>query len=436
MAVAVWTKIDLGAEDGGLKSCYDANGLEEAYRAKLKQLGITNLRHLKGFSAKNHEEQLDKIWAEIDPDSKNFGQRGALMGTWESAMDAIRKTEEGTSAPGSASGAQAEDWEDPLPENILDKMKADWDDYYHFVIDEHLYPAATLLARVYREFQRKTPSVIQVEKLLSRIHETAPDKVLRRPITERSEVVERLPKRYCPQTVLDYHWGLLTLANAWAMVGNYEVASSHDKEKKVKFIDLSTGVNYAYSRLRIVSTVGVPFGEQLGWLQKRDLTTRKMMSILMSRDKMPAGEALEKALELTFHEWTRVKGNDVVSVHEPLSDMPCISNDGSVMNWIGGDGPRRRRSRSPARRGGGGSSGSGGKGGGQGKRYEIGSCRLHFDGRKLCGAYNGRKGCPNHKNCPQGGEHRCAYVVDSSGKVCGRQVHSYFGHEQGGGRKR
>ena len=47
----------------------------------------------------------------------------------------------------------------------------------------------------------------------------------------------------------------------------------------------------------------------------------------------------------------------------------------------------------------------------------------------ICGAFNGKKGCPSHGNkCPQKAKHVCAYVIRNDGSICGDRNHGFSEH--------
>ena len=68
--------------------------------------------------------------------------------------------------------------------------------------------------------------------------------------------------------------------------------------------------------------------------------------------------------------------------------------------------------------------------GGKKNVYVIGDVRCHLGGgRKYCGAFNWKKGCPySQRNCPQKAEHKCGYIITVRGDVCGDTSHGAAGH--------
>ena len=50
--------------------------------------------------------------------------------------------------------------------------------------------------------------------------------------------------------------------------------------------------------------------------------------------------------------------------------------------------------------------------------------------KRLCGAFNGKRGCTNGKTCAKG-LHICAVMLGEK-RICGSKTHGACGHELGG----
>ena len=109
------------------------------------------------------------------------------------------------------------------------------------------------------------------------------------------------------------------------------------------------------------------------------------------RDKMPAGEALDKALADCYQDWLTIEGSRIRGPNDTLVDYSSVAYVSTgppfmLPDKASGSGGKDR-SRSPR-------GGKGGKGG-QGQRtYRIGNQRLQLDnGQRLCGKFNGPNSC-------------------------------------------
>ena len=242
-----------------------------------------------------------------------------------------------------------------------------------------------------------------------------------------------------PKNVVDVYWCLRVLANAWAKAGNYEVDSKSFPGTKVIMMPLATGLDYADRALRVVLGSGVPSVDAMSWLERRDRITRTAMANLIQQ-KWPAGEALTKAIEKTAGDWTVIHNACVVGPHDGLAfveDEVAMSEE-QVNDMID---MRKGRSDKKRKKG----AGKGKDGGKKGfadrnnKRNsgitKIGRVASTMPkakgGQKICGAFNAKKGCTkNEKACPFHGKHVCAYILDESGRPCGRYDCDWNSHSK------
>merc|ERR1712216_451803 len=130
-----------------------------------------------------------------------------------------------------------------------------------------------LMGRIRREFRLNSLTVTTITQCTSLLHEKAPKKQNVHQVSEMAAYVENIPASYNPKSVLDYYWGLRTLAYAWAKCGNYQVDSMLYPPAKVMMMPLDTALNYAGLCLRVVSTAWIEPQEQLGWLCRNDQIT-------------------------------------------------------------------------------------------------------------------------------------------------------------------
>ena len=427
MAAPVWSSINMTAADGGLQSCFDLCRVHADLQKHMKEKeGCETLRDFAlSYKTEDYVDELDKIWQGVESCKNTRVARGRLHGAWEAASQAIKNLESAT--PGGQSGggpaAQIEDWEAPLPTEEYDKLWAEWKARYNMKLEVHLSPGDPLLGRIHREFRRWSLTPTPVEKWKSVLIQKHAEHKIETPLSSSVAIVENLGTKYNPRNVVEYYWGLRTLANAWAWAGNYEVESVTTPGTKVRMMELEPALNYADRCLRITTTVGLAYNEQLPWLARKDLLTRQIMANLV-REKYPAGEALTKAILDTTHDWAVVNAREVRGPNESIADASSIGYHTALF----GDqkGPTQRgRSRSPR-----GQQTSKGKGSGKVKNYKVGTLRLQVGSTKICGAYNGKRGCESRDkaNCPQGGAHKCAFVMNEKGDICGRTDHGAANH--------
>ena len=106
-------------------------------------------------------------------------------------------------------------------------------------------------------------------------------------------------------SLAEYYICLRTLANAWALAGNYKVESLEKPGTQVLMMPLEAAMNYADRALRMAIIEGE--GSR-SWLERKDLLTRGHMCTYLRRG-WPAGEALAKALGETHLDWKSPQGS-------------------------------------------------------------------------------------------------------------------------------
>ena len=427
---ALWKAISTTDADGGLKSCLTHAEvhlkLQEHLTSEVNEgCGFKTLRDFAtSFTEEDHVTELDLIWKAQEETKKMRAHRGRLISAWLAAHNAIKSLEAAT--PGGAGGnthaSEQIDWEAPLDERDIEDMQKAWNTKYSLPIEAHVLPGQPLESRIFREFRRFALTVTRIEKMKSVLHERQPDKIVETAVTSRCKMVENLGTSFSPASVTDYYFGLRTLGNAWGRAGNYEVDSAVEKLTRVLMMPMHIGLDYADRCLRMTTTSGLPMDEQLDWLRRKDFLTRTLMANLI-REKWPAGEALKKAITESAHDWTIVRNAEVIGPHESIltaaykTDNPDIS---APLPHTRGGVSLRPRSRSRGN----------GKGKGKEKHYAVGSLRILGPSGKLCGAFNGRRGCTSSsaKKCPQKGKHCCGYIVSEYGDICGATDHGAAGH--------
>ncbi|CAE8586815.1 unnamed protein product, partial [Polarella glacialis] len=225
-------------------------------------------------------------------------QLSRLRTAWRVARATLNKTEQRRIA-----GQGAEDMDEPLDASTQDSLLKQWAATYSQNLAAWLHPADSLLGRIYREFQRNTPTVISIKKVKSLL-------IASRPSSEREVnlggnvklhlsdgVVDGLSIANC----VDYYWGLRILGYARSIVGQYKTSSMQTPGAQVVYAPLSVNMDYADICLKR-SQVWQGL-EPLSWLRTMDEATRGRQVELM-RMGWPQGEALQKALTEMELQWT------------------------------------------------------------------------------------------------------------------------------------
>jgi len=429
-----WQSVDLTASDGGLASCLEVSRVHQLVIDLIRMEGMETLSDfVRGFRAEKYERQLEAFNDRVNDEAVK-GRRvsqARLKAAWLAGSEALKNQ---VTVANSSSGAVKEDprdWEDPLPVMDHQSMNENFKTAYNIVIEDHLYPCDGLQARVWREFRRCTLTVTEVGKMRSLLMEKAGKSSETHSILPNVDITYSAIPDYVPNTVVGYYWGLRVMAYAWAKAGNYLVDSKTKEGSKVTMMPLDVALNYADTRLRVAMNCGLPPGEQLAWLERKDRMTRGVMAGLV-RQQFPAQEALKQALVDTAADWTTLKGREVVGAHAGLVD-PDHGSGGSSSTppWLkGAKGAVSKAPGKSAKAKGdskGKAKGKGSKGGVTSKIGKMASTTK--DGHKICGAFNAAKGCvANVQKCPQWGKHICGYIVNEEGKICSDTNHGHSGH--------
>ena len=149
-----------------------------------------------------------------------------------------------------------------------------------------------------------------------------------------------------------------------------------------------------------VLEISIPEPLKLKWIRLRDERTRATMAHLIN-EGYPGGEALDAAMAKHAHYWDMEDRTVAADTSSGLASMQDAEAAGSYIQ------PPRGQKR-PAE--GKGAGGKNPKGKGKGKQASRDQ-----QGRLICSAFNGRKGCK--APCPFNQRHTCN-VMASDGLAC------------------
>ena len=275
----------------------------------------------------------------------------------------------------------AEGVDDPLPESTMDQLNRDFRTRYGLIIEATLEPSDALRARVYREFRKRTMSVVPASRIKSVLHQATPRQQDAVKLGEGIQLEFHTEESRTIRNVADYYWSLRTLAYAWAWAGLHQ-QRGHDGKETV-FISLTAALNYADHALHSAMEFGQ--GSRL-WLERNDLLTRTKMASYI-RQGYNAWEALQEALRETHLEW---RASAIQAVPNEPAVPPKRAAPGA--SEVVPPAPKRRQIKTDAHQ----------------------TISMLKGGIKLCKPWNDGRGCTNQK-CPQ--VHKCDVKLPS-GKPC------------------
>ena len=255
-----------------------------------------------------------------EPLAKQRVQFARLKVAWEVGARALKEVDAAKPRTAAAVAKEAADLELPLDVVDVSDMEDAWKKRYGIVIEHHLFPGPSLENRVWREFRRWALSVTEITKMRSALLEQTPKDAERTAITDSLDIASKQLPCYKPTDVVGYYWGLRVLANCWARCGNYEVPSKKKEGSMVLMCPLDTALNYADRAIRVVMATGMPWHEQLGWLEQKDRVTRSIAAGMV-RLHWPLGEALTQALAECTGDWSFVKASSIVGEHQSITEL-------------------------------------------------------------------------------------------------------------------
>ena len=349
-------------------------------------IGTFDVENLADFVNMVPEKTYAESWAaKMEPKRSGeeclpkFEQQLArVRGAWKLAKAKLEQS----SSPSSNLPHAEIDMESPLPEGIAAELQKRWSTLYpHVDWEAEITAADSLVARLYREFMRKSAQVHAVEKCKNQLSAQKPSEMRRVPVGE-AMLTLGVDEHENISSCVEYYWGLRTLAGGMSFAGSHEVEPQGGGDKII-FSPLGINIRYADSALRKASKWRLPAAQAVQELRDRDVVTRSTMCTYM-RGGWSQGEALRQALIEHRVDWQTAP---VATFHRADPHQ---------------DGPAHKK---PKKEGG------------------APSARTH-KGKEICKAFNDQRGCKNNK-CPR--VHVCD-APNRSGQTCGQTNHSRMQH--------
>ena len=158
--------------------------------------------------------------------------------SWAAWVAAKRTVDGQVANPANTPAADAE-IDAPLPATIIAFLAAAWARRYPNISWRNYFTAAdSLIARVYREFHRRTPQVHSVSKTKSIMSGAIPQEHTRLALGAAMLTVG-VEETHDPTGVIEYYVCLRLLVQAYAYAGSHEVPSQADANRMVIFAPLS-----------------------------------------------------------------------------------------------------------------------------------------------------------------------------------------------------
>ena len=233
--VPLWQQIVTNAEDGGLKSIFDlATVHADIFQVITGGEGIKTLREfVSSWEGRNYEKRLTRWIDRNVPSCKGRRVEGSrLKLAWKAGFDRTQNDDNLTKNGGS-SATKMEDLEDELPSGEKEKMEEEFNNMYHVVVDNPVFPCDPLTNRTWREFRRWQMSVTTTSQMKSLLYDQAPKTSERTQLGEHTSVVNEIAERLRAETCggilfrpvhLDERVGQM-----WQLLGGLQDQAKHSR---------------------------------------------------------------------------------------------------------------------------------------------------------------------------------------------------------------
>ena len=240
-------RIDTYQDDRGLTTCFAGANILEEWKSELvhahKWETLEDFVYY--FNESSMETSLDQV---LQPTKMKDNRllRARLKAAHAAGLEAIRAA--------TAEAKQPEAVDETLPESTMQQLHKDFATKYGVVLDAFLEPSDALRSRIYREFRKRTMSVLSVAKVRSILHQSAPKQQESVRLGAGVQLEFAADDHRIVRTVVEYYFSLRTLAYAWAWGGLYKV-SDFDGNEKV-FMPLAPAMSYADQALQFTMEFG------------------------------------------------------------------------------------------------------------------------------------------------------------------------------------
>ncbi|OLP99622.1 hypothetical protein AK812_SmicGene17832 [Symbiodinium microadriaticum] len=297
--------------DKGLLSCLQAANVQDPWIQAFQD--VHRIESLEDFVFLVTHARWEDSLRELVNEVPSLKDNRLALARWKAAYtmghSAIQQ--------GNAPDKEALDIDNPIPEGQHSQLAAEWTRVYNLPLDPHLDPSDSLRGRIWREFRRRSLTLLELKRVKSIIGGSSPLEEERISLDAGVTLAFGKDTATAPKNVTDAYLRLRTLMNAWAFSGNFKMKCLDGQDKIA--MPLHVAMNYADMCLRHTSSYG---GNSLQWLLKNDLLTRGAMCAKVRRGICPA-VALEESLRETHLEW-RSPG---VRADGPVPEAPPPSLD-------------------------------------------------------------------------------------------------------------
>lgn len=393
----------------GLKALFEANGVGPEVTSWLATSGCVEVAHLANWV--DDRTELREAVLNKTSVSGDTGQLAALKQAWREAdaqtSRALKRATE--SLP-------SEDYDSPLDASVQKDLEKAWRSYYNWPsIPSKRMGADSLLGRISREFQRRQPTMVSVQRVrsLAKSQRGTPAKLRKLSEGVSLQLGEGEEDDDTTATSGLYHYlsQLEILCTTWSVAGIFQVEGApfcHWWQVQEYAFCCSEKAHEALARnteesvVHYVSTVEECF-------------RARAVELTRGQEQLTWGKALLQAQRDLASKWAESSSllvsrrNNNAQRPERPSRPEKPGRPGKPGGPPGGP-PGREQPGKP----------------GNGPRAQTANDTA--SGASICKKWNDSRGCKG-KSCPQGKVHCCDVRLALGGRACGSKKHSRGQHD-------
>lgn len=398
-----------------LQALLGANNVPREVQDAMATLGCTTVKIFANWVESRSEIQEHLLNA----CAAHRANRAALAGLKQAWREADALISRGVKR--GMEGLSEEALDDPLPHPVQTLMEKEFTDHYHFELEPRFQGSDSLVGRLKREADKRSPSMFSVTRVRSLAHANKVGDPKRHRLAESlllelddphalldDSSADRLRTRLYQYTVLANTWALTGCCLVDTPTGKVAFCTWPEAIRYVQMLrDKSEHLIDKYSESSVVSYL---------LRTEEDLRAKAIELARKKTDPISWGQALERVAKDYSHLWQDNK--DALRGSRPTKerDPPKGGREqGRDRRDTRRRTPEPRRQPPPPAT--------------PEKRPRVDKLTAtHLGKIPLCKPWNDSRGC--QKVCPKGDVHGCDILLDS-GKACGSKDHTRQQHDSG-----
>jgi len=398
----------LTAMEPSLLFLLEKNDVHADVKAFLEGKRVFTVDHLASY-CDSRDQVETKILSKVQACKDDDSQLARVKMAWRQA-DAIAER----ALKRTADGLEDEAVDDPLPDGVQKSIEDAWDKAYSWgKLKAQQRGCDSLLARIFREFKKGSPTLFAVSKVRSLAYSQKGKDAKRTKLGGKYSLYcenDEEPDDEVVGTFYGYIDRLEVLTNTWSIAGVFDVEKGG---LKVRFCGWSQACDYLRT-IKDQAAVHLTDCSESSVveyaIQVEEAFRIKCIEVVRGSEKLTWGEALELVETKWQYVWDTKKD--------------CLAKKGRPVELRSREAADKSVRDRPVK----------GKGNGKGDAgpskngwKNFGTVKVDSTGATICKFFNDSRGCKGKNKCPQGRVH-CCDVRLAAGGVCGSTSHARVKH--------